>query len=245
MTRNTATVTYFTSPVVSLGNDTFACEGGTVVVFATSGFNNYLWSTGETTSSISISTTGTFTVTVTDANGCVDDDDITFSNTPVTISPIVDQVFCPPQGVTVFGPDGFAAYTWSTGGGAAKETFTEAGVYSLTVTDIYGCSASTDFNVAEYCAPGLLFPNAFSPNGDGLNDELHCICFHVSSYQLKVFNRWGELLFSSNDPDIGWDGTLHNQRCPIGTYVYQVVYTLDDGTTQTHGVKSGNITLLR
>jgi gliding motility-associated-like protein len=70
---------------------------------------------------------------------------------------------------------------------------------------------------------GYLLPNAFTPNGDGKND-----CFGVSTWgnvgnlKLQIFNRWGELVFSTTDPNKCWDGTYKGLRQPSGAFIYQI-----------------------
>ncbi len=121
----------------------------------------------------------------------------------------------------------------------------DSGIYTVTVSDVNGCTASDTFRVNLYCEPNLYCPNAFSPNDDALNDQFHCLSYHVTDYDLKIFNRWGQLLYQTKSIDLGWDGTYKNQPCPLGTYAYYINYTFDDGVTRSHGVKSGNMTLLR
>ncbi len=66
------------------------------------------------------------------------------------------------------------------------------------------------------------FPNAFTPNGDGLNDVFLYEATLIESVTFEVFNRWGELVFRTNQTDIGWDGTYRSGKAPEGTYLYQI-----------------------
>jgi gliding motility-associated-like protein len=66
----------------------------------------------------------------------------------------------------------------------------------------------------------LNFPTAFSPNGDGLNDIFKPEYLFIRSYELQVYNRWGQLLFSSDDVDKGWDGTFNGSKVPVESYTY-------------------------
>lgn len=81
----------------------------------------------------------------------------------------------------------------------------------------------------------LYFPNAFTPNGDGLNDVFTYRANLVESVTLQIFNRWGELMFSTDQLDVGWDGTYQGTVAPQGTYVYkaQVQDQLGNDFTQT------------
>ena len=87
-----------------------------------------------------------------------------------------------------------------------------------------------------------LMPNAFSPNGDGTNDILYAGGAGVSKIMLKIYNRWGVLLFETTDLQKGWDGKYNGQPQPVGTYVYYMNLTLLNGKEM---LVKGNITLLR
>jgi gliding motility-associated-like protein len=69
----------------------------------------------------------------------------------------------------------------------------------------------------------LHHPNAFTPNGDGLNDKFSINGLYIEKFDLKIFNRWGELVFQTNDPTEGWDGKSHGNQLPQSTYVFRVV----------------------
>jgi gliding motility-associated-like protein len=114
-------------------------------------------------------------------------------------------------------------------------------VYIVSVTNQDECSdtASTRIVVVE---PGIFVPNAFSPNGDGLNDRLEIFSNGVQSVSFSVFNRWGEKIFGSDDLNITWDGTLNGEFLLIDDYVYTISAILSDGTSLN---KSGTITLVR
>ncbi|HIF13918.1 MAG TPA: gliding motility-associated C-terminal domain-containing protein [Bacteroidetes bacterium] len=90
-------------------------------------------------------------------------------------------------------------------------------------------------------------PTAFSPNFDGVNDILSAkalgVNLHnvVNSFVLKIFNRWGKLIFETTDIDAGWDGTYNAKEQPVGTYVFYLEATTPDESV----FKKGNISLLR
>ena len=68
--------------------------------------------------------------------------------------------------------------------------------------------------------PLLIFPGAFTPNSDGLNDFYKPEYLFIKSYSLEIFNRWGELLFSTNDINRGWDGTFKGEMVPPDSYTF-------------------------
>ena len=84
-------------------------------------------------------------------------------------------------------------------------------------------------------------PNAFTPNSDGNNDNIKASGQGFDSYELQIFNRWGEVIFKSMDIATAWDGTYQGSEQPIGLYMYQIVCKKDD---QSH-IFSGEINLLR
>ena len=68
----------------------------------------------------------------------------------------------------------------------------------------------------------LLVPDAFSPNGDGINEVFRPVAVGVKTLHLRIFNRWGEMLYSSSDRNAGWDGTFEGKEVPPGAYLYTV-----------------------
>ena len=93
-------------------------------------------------------------------------------------------------------------------------------VTAVSKTDNDICSVS---NVIEV-NPGLYLyiPNAFTPNDDGLNDSFGALGYGVKEYHLIIYNRWGELIFESEEQSTQWDGTYHGQKAPVGSYVYSI-----------------------
>lgn len=128
-----------------------------------------------------------------------------------------------------------------------KPTFTTT--YTLTLTDAGGCTISDQITFIVDRARPIFVPNAFSPNGDGINDTftLYAGTSVDNIEQLRIFDRWGNLLydrkdFQANNPDLGWDGSFRNQLLNPGvfTYVFEVLYM--DGET---GVISGEVALVK
>jgi len=89
----------------------------------------------------------------------------------------------------------------------------------------------------------LYSPNAFSPDGDGINDFFKISGQGIIDYQIEIFNRWGQMVYKSLDLGKGWDGTFKGKNLPTGTYVYKI-------KTSKYGVelklvKSGSVALVR
>lgn len=88
----------------------------------------------------------------------------------------------------------------------------------------------------------IFIPNLFSPNGDGVNDIMYVYSTSIAQLEFRVYNQWGQLVFTSKDQRQGWDGTMSGVKQPVGVYVYIVKATMQDGTVI---VKKGNVTLMR
>jgi gliding motility-associated-like protein len=88
----------------------------------------------------------------------------------------------------------------------------------------------------------VAFPNAFSPDGDGMNDIFIFESRYITAVNMKIYNRWGELVYQTSEIDRGWDGTINGKTAPMGTYIHHTVLTDDMGITF---VKSGEIILIR
>ncbi|MDR6566002.1 Ig-like domain-containing protein [Chitinophaga ginsengisegetis] len=88
----------------------------------------------------------------------------------------------------------------------------------------------------------IYIPNLFSPNGDGINDIEYVYGTAIAQLEFRIYNQWGQLVFTSKDQRQGWDGTMSGQKQPVGVYVWIVKATMQDGTVIT---KKGNVTLMR
>lgn len=122
---------------------------------------------------------------------------------------------------------------------------TETCTYTMTVTDEFGCKMTKDVVIEVepmQCGEPLVFiPNTFTPNGDGKNDVLYVRSSILESFVLRIYNRWGELIFESNSLDKGWDGTFKGKLCEQGVYDYFFEGICINGENFQ---KRGNVTLL-
>lgn len=120
----------------------------------------------------------------------------------------------------------------------------EPQVYVVTGYSEYNCSATDSlvFDDIEQCCL-FSYPNAFSPNGDGINDGWHPITYgNVDFYLLSVYDRWGERIFTTSDPKQKWDGSFMHKPCAIGTYHYLLRAKCITGQEEQSG---GSFVLLR
>jgi len=132
-------------------------------------------------------------------------------------------------------------YLWNTGDITSEIEIAEAGNYSITVTNDCG-SKEFPFPVElnTDCTSPFFFPNIFSPNDDGINDLFQITPKNVSITNFEIFDRWGNIVFSSND-NLTWNGRLQNQQVEQGVYILKINYKKD----QTHISYVSNITVIR
>ena len=110
----------------------------------------------------------------------------------------------------------------------AAITNLSAGQYSVTVTDQMGCKTSASVNIEMSCRD-IVFPDAFSPDGNNINDAFGPLgtLSAVSDYTFRIFNRWGQPVFTSTDPFRKWNGKLNGAEASSGVYVWMAEYSFD------------------
>ena len=200
---------------------------------------------------------GTYTVTLIalDPGSCNKSDTtrftITVNDNPVaafTFSPNPAQENTPTQFTN--GSIGATTYLWRFGDGDSStfaspaHQFNATGIFNtcLIAFNTFGCPDTVCQNVPALVVPLLDVPNAFSPNGDGKNDEVRVRGFGIGKMMFRIYNRWGQVVFQSTDPNQGWDGRFKGTIQPMDVYAYTLDVQFTDGTKKT---KKGDITLLR
>lgn len=158
----------------------------------------------------------------------------------------MDTVICDGGPIPLFAGN-FVSYLWQDGSSQDNFTVTQEGDYFVEVIDDLGCTNVDSIRIGRFCVPSLFVPTAFTPNDDGLNDSFFILAEDMTQFNLKVFSRWGELIFESDTPDSPWNGTFTNgKRAPQGVYVWVVSYEepLKDDTSFIRQ-ETGTLTLLR
>ena len=119
-------------------------------------------------------------------------------------------------------------YSWQDNNAQSNYYVTQEGTYWVDVTNTCGTTRDS-IDIISFCDCFLKMPNAFTPNGDGKNDAWRPItdCI-IQNYQLRVFNRWGQLVFSSNDAQQAWDGNYKGTYAELGNYVFTIKYSTED-----------------
>ncbi|MEJ8841903.1 gliding motility-associated C-terminal domain-containing protein [Lacibacter sp. H375] len=235
----------FTNPVVLLSTDTALCAGETKLLDAGS-FNAYLWNTGATTRSISISNPGTYSVVVTDLNGCKGMGNSKLSLVRPLPIPYLgnDTAVCSYGTLNLTTPGSYSSYLWNTGAFTKQVTISQPGTYWLKVQDNFGCSGTDTITIAlKDCLTGFYMPNAFTPDGNGLNDLIKPFLFgRVATYEFSIYNRFGERIFSTTTLTQGWNGVHRNQPQPSGVFSWKCSWQMEGEKPQQ---RSGTLYLIR
>jgi len=133
-------------------------------------------------------------------------------------------------------------FRWNTGSSENPLTVTKAGTYSATAF-IENCSKTAKY-VVEECPCVIWLPNAFTPNGDGLNDSFSPVVYStLHSFSMHIYDRWGQLVFKT-DAYLPWDGTIGGKSAAAGVYSYIISYSCAREPSKTH-TKQGSVTLVR
>ena len=239
---DTVEVLYKPAPMVYLGKDTTLCSGKTLVLDAFYPGSTYLWQDGSQSPEFSVMSAGNYGVEVS-LNGCIAGDTIQVSyidKPQFTLGR--DTVIC--QGESILLQPRInvpATFFWQDGSTQSYYNIKDTGVYVLTAGNICGSNTDEIKITAGLCS--LLLPNAFTPNGDGINDVFGVkYPFTVKTFLFTIYNRFGEKVFETTEMSKGWDGSYRGIIQPMGSYVW--VINLKDVNNKEQNSK-GVITLIR
>lgn len=205
---------------------TSLCDGEAVVLNVDNNVGTVLWSTAETTASITVRHSGKYSVRVTSPAGCTADDNIDVLMLPNPVLDVPDTSVCTftHSSVTLTAPGGFTKYIWNGVEGSRSFSVTMPQTVTLTVEDSNGCKASQDIVVASDC-PDVKMGNTFTPNNDGVNDTWTISGIaNDPTVQLNIYNRNGQEVYKSHGYYTPWDGRYHGKLLPPATYYY-VLFT--------------------
>jgi gliding motility-associated-like protein len=229
---------------------------GTSTVLTASGADDYVWSTGETTSSITVQNGGTYSVTGSNDCGQVSDS-ITVTevqvNASFTAGTVIGQAPLTVPFTNTTDPSS-ASVSWNFGDGTTstetdpEHTFLTPGTYNviLTSTD-QGCTSTSVIQITvlpPFVGDSYLFvPNVFTPNGDAVNNVFQMQSVGITSLNMQIYNRWGEMVHEITNPQQVWDSrSKTGERVPDGTYFYVLAAKGVDGKDYD---LHGTITVLR
>lgn len=234
-------------PVIDLPKDTVVCAK-TIILLHGPVAEKYIWSTGAQTGSVLIKDTGSVQLTASNGN-CNSTDFIRILNYPDLITLLGSEYFLcedDKELVKLDAGEGFTNYKWTP----TKDTTQwivvgNTGEFFVKVTDNHGCIGNDGTRVKRRCGIQIYFPNVFTPNNDGVNDFYRPSGVDVLEFNIKIYNRWGELLFETGTLDRPWDGTVNGSPAPDGVYVYKATYSGYQNKQLLRLEKKGTITLVR
>lgn len=224
----------------------FGGADGSAIISASGGIGGFTFSwapAGGNASTAYDLKAGTYTVTVTDGPGCTGSKTVTIPQPrPYKISLGNDTVVCPGTKL-LLSPGSFSTYRWQDNSTVAAYDVKHGGTYWVIVTNDKGCLASDTVKVVEECND-IVFPTAFTPNGDGKNDLFRPLgtLSAVSNFKLSVYNRWGQQVYYSTNPRQGWNGQLNGLLPPTETLVWTAEFSFNNQPVKLY---KGTVILLR
>ncbi len=195
---------------------------------------------GRSGFSIIVLDEGEYVVEVEDTgSGCISTDTLVMNRIPLTPTNLSSApVFCPADSVLTLdaGPD-FISYLWSDGSTNQTLEVAVGGLYQVAATNSFGCVTNDQSEAIEDCIPKVSGPNAFRPGG--VNSTYSLFTEYIDTFEIFIYNRWGELVYNSADAAFAWDGNLPSgEIAPAGQYTWVARYTSsfrDRGTIEAYG----------
>jgi gliding motility-associated-like protein len=232
-------------PIISLDKSTAICSGSEKVLDPGM-HKSYLWNNGSTDRQLSISSPGTYYVSVTDDNNCVADDTInivTVLPTPKDFLPN-DTAICNYGEVNLLADPGYKNYLWSTNSITRSATIKQTGIYWLKVRDANNCEGTDSIVVSpKHCLMGFFIPRAFTPNYDGKNDVFKPIILgNVKSFSFAIYNRWGQKIFETKELGKGWNGEVKGMQDKTAVFVWTCNYQFENEERKS---EKGTVVLIR
>ncbi|KAB8155756.1 T9SS type B sorting domain-containing protein [Kordia sp. TARA_039_SRF] len=224
-TTTSFTINVITQPVLLMDDTWTICEGESIEITADGGFDEYLWSTGDTTQTISVSEAGTYEVIVANEQGGIRCETtksiIVYESTIATIIEIVKTDWSQNNNSITIQVEGDGDYEYSIDGVNYQDENTFSNLlindYLIYVRDKNGCGIVTEEVYLLY------YPNFFTPNGDGYNDTWQLLNSSKEPFnKIYIFDRFGKILKELKPTDFGWDGNYRGNPMPSTDYWFLV-----------------------
>ena len=259
-------VTSAVPPIVNLGADQNLCSCDTTISLSANVQGTYLWSTSATTQNISVISSGTYSVIVTDNNNCVARDTVEINIRCLTVAATVTD---PASGSILAGDSailnasagypGTFNYFWTPSlyldDSVVQSPHVISPIKTTTspgniIDSTYGCTASASVILTVVPKGRPVMPNAFTPNGDGLNDLFGPVIPAsmkgiYTLVEMRIYDRWGVMVYNGSGY---WDGTFNGSAQPTETYIYYVIMHGPDPNNPTVDIDykmTGSMTLLK
>jgi gliding motility-associated-like protein len=225
---------YKRAELFSLGNDSFLCSGSSIRLQAPAGYPVYTWQNGSTDDFYDVNVPGRYYVAITDACGNRSTDTIEIRDPGYNFKVTAQSpVICKEEKISLRAKEGFTNYTWTPAYNISNTNAQMVWVnpeistwYTVTAEKYPGCTVKDSVLITvKDCPQSFYMPGAFTPNNDGLNDNIApAITGALESFQFVIYNRWGEIVFKSNSPSANWDGKYKGTGQPTGSFVWMCNY---------------------
>lgn len=248
---DTIEITLRKPPAFSIGPDTTLCRDSSIVLRVGSDrWIEYKWSTGEDTREVTISQPGSYFVVVKDRNDCYNSDTLTVGELPSPILNLApENAICIPDGQSVIldaAGQGPYSYLWPHSGDTTRTvTVNQEGTYIVRATNKEGCVTEQSTKVEDKCEPRFFIPDAFTPDGEGHNEILEIFGAYYTKFSMRIYNRWGEVIYATTDIEGRWDGTYKGLKVQPGSYPYVLSYEALYYPERAPVVKRGSVMIIR
>lgn len=236
------------TPVFTPLPDTTLCKGQQIVLDPKPPNNNLIiWSTGDTSNTLTVDSTGNYRMNIFGAY-CIGRDTAHIQIIPSPqpgLKPSDWLCMEKHETLTLTAKDGVIYYWWPSGDTTASITISDSGLYVVEATSADNCTTYDSTHIDNICDALLLVPDVFSPNGDFVNDVFLPKGKWIQAYELRIYDRWGELIFVSKQLDEGWNGYYRGRLCETGAYGYVIFYQSKTHYPQNETLtKKGNLLLV-
>lgn len=248
--EDSITVMFYPIPAFSLGPERYICPGESFIIEPDKTFAQLTWNDGNNEAMYAGTQPGVYWLEA-EENNCFFRDTTEIKHYPLPeINLGSDTIVCHDKilKLNAWHPN-VRSYRWQDGSIDPQIVVNEPGLYSLHVDD-GRCEAEFDIEVqfrqCQYFS--MYIPNAFSPNSDGLNDEFKPFInpsVQIENYLFEIYSRWGEKLYSTTNPDEGWNGTFRGQQYTGDVFVTRVIGEYHDDEGRGKFEEAGSVMLLR
>jgi len=245
--KDSVKISYSKLPIINFGQDTFLCTAPDFWLDATNDSATYLWQDGSTASQYHVTSDGQYSAVVINKCGTATKTMNVYHGTVPIIEVKHDITVCDSIKIIAipYGNDSgkyVYNYLWNNGITSNFLKVYLSGIYTLTTSNYCGSITDTTNITINNCDCRLYIPNSFTPNGDSMNEVFKPTFCVPRSYMLRIYNRWGEKLFESQDINIGWNGRFKGVDVPDGEYLF--IITLQDNYGKFKN-KTGTVLVLR
>lgn len=232
-------------PVASIGHDTVLCEGSALVLDATQNGVTYQWHDNSTQPTFTVTQTGTYGVQLTNGFQCKNSASVSVSFIEAPHIHFSDTTLCIGDKLYLDITTQGATYLWQDKSVLPQFTVEREGTYWAIANNACGSDTDTMDVVYQRCNCYIHLPNSFTPDENNLNEQwlvaIHPDC-PLEAYTLTVFNRWGQIVFETQNAEFFWNGTLQGQKAPVDVYTYHLMYKFENAP---HKYVRGHVSLVR